>query len=190
MSDEAVYCDVVSMQITRDTCVTRRKQAQEYRDKGEPHASLEKCMTCKRVEYPAGTITTRGASKVCSYCGQSPESKKSVWVEKVGMHQSCQQSKKRGCKPRGTQETVKKTGQGPAPKKAAAAADVSNQSHYSDCGTQPIDFIRANDMDFLEGNVIKYVTRYKRKNGLEDLNKSRVYLNWLIEREEKKNEND
>lgn len=60
---------------------------------------------------------------------------------------------------------------------------VSNQSHYADCGIEPIDFIKANNMDFLEGNIIKYVARYKRKNGLEDLNKAQVYLNWLIERE-------
>jgi hypothetical protein len=43
-------------------------------------------------------------------------------------------------------------------------------------------------MSFLEGNVIKYVTRYKMKNGLEDLKKAQWYLNRLIEitiREEK-----
>lgn len=68
--------------------------------------------------------------------------------------------------------------------------DVSKQEHYTACAIQPIDFIEANSMDFLEGNVVKYVARYKRKDGLKDLLKARQYLNWLIEREEKKNENN
>ena len=62
--------------------------------------------------------------------------------------------------------------------------DTSEQDHYTACAIQPIDFIRANNMDFLEGNIVKYVARYKRKNGLEDLSKARQYLDWLIEREE------
>ena len=34
---------------------------------------------------------------------------------------------------------------------------------------------------FLEGNILKYPLRYKRKNGLEDLKKAKTYLTWLIE---------
>lgn len=63
---------------------------------------------------------------------------------------------------------------------------VGTQDHYMSCKIQPIDFITENGMDFLEGNVIKYVARYKRKNGLEDLQKAHQYLTWLIEREERK----
>ena len=62
--------------------------------------------------------------------------------------------------------------------------DTTEQSHYMACKIQPIDFIVANSMDFLEGNIIKYVARYKNKNGLEDLAKARHYLDMLIEREE------
>ena len=47
-----------------------------------------------------------------------------------------------------------------------------------------IDFINAWNMDFLQGNVIKYVTRYKLKGGVEDLRKARQYLTWMIVREE------
>lgn len=61
--------------------------------------------------------------------------------------------------------------------------DTTNQGHYTECGIQPITYITANNMDFLEGNIIKYVSRYKRKNGLEDLAKARDYLNRLIKRE-------
>lgn len=53
-------------------------------------------------------------------------------------------------------------------------------------GIEPIDFIVSNDMNFLEGNVIKYVYRYPFKGGLEALFKARTYLDWLIEEEEKK----
>ena len=46
---------------------------------------------------------------------------------------------------------------------------------------QPWDYIVANDMGYLAGNIIKYVTRYKDKNGVEDLKKARHYLDKLIE---------
>jgi hypothetical protein len=53
--------------------------------------------------------------------------------------------------------------------------------HYRTGNIDVWDFIIDQQMDFLEGNVIKYVTRYKHKNGVEDLEKARVYLNKLIE---------
>ena len=57
--------------------------------------------------------------------------------------------------------------------------------HYAVMKIQPIEFIMANQLGFCEGNVIKYLCRYKRKNGLEDLKKARQYLDVLIERESK-----
>ena len=57
--------------------------------------------------------------------------------------------------------------------------------HYAVMKIQPIEFILANELGFCEGNVIKYLCRYKRKNGLEDLKKARQYLDFLIERERK-----
>ena len=60
-----------------------------------------------------------------------------------------------------------------------------NPQHYQ-LPIQPIDYIVKNNLDFLEGNVIKYVSRYKQKNGLEDLLKAKKYLELLIEKEEKK----
>lgn len=42
------------------------------------------------------------------------------------------------------------------------------------------DVILDQEMDFLEGNVLKYLWRYKEKNGVEDLKKARVYLDKLI----------
>lgn len=58
--------------------------------------------------------------------------------------------------------------------------------HYSNKSIQPIDYILANDLNFCEGNVIKYVTRYKDKNGVEDLKKAMHYLEFLIAQHENK----
>lgn len=65
--------------------------------------------------------------------------------------------------------------------------DARTSSHYSHFKIQPIDFIVANDLGFLEANVIKYVCRYPYKgSALKDLEKARQYIDWLIERENKK----
>jgi len=53
--------------------------------------------------------------------------------------------------------------------------------HYKNSTIQPIEYIFKNDLGFCEGNVIKYVTRYKNKNGVEDLKKAKHYLELLIE---------
>lgn len=52
--------------------------------------------------------------------------------------------------------------------------------HY-DGGIEPVKFIQSHSMDFLQGNVIKYVTRYKKKGQpLEDLNKARAYIDLML----------
>ena len=58
-------------------------------------------------------------------------------------------------------------------------------SHYKDKGIQPIVYILANNMGFCEGNVIKYVTRHKDKNGAADIKKAIHYLELLLELEYK-----
>jgi hypothetical protein len=54
-------------------------------------------------------------------------------------------------------------------------------SHYQKYAIQPIEFIVKNNIPFLEANVIKYIVRYKDKNGIEDLKKAKHYLEMLIE---------
>lgn len=66
---------------------------------------------------------------------------------------------------------------------------VSHPGHYTQGGIECIEAIRASlgDKDFAsycKGNVLKYLWRYRHKNGVEDLHKARVYLNWMIEAEE------
>lgn len=58
-------------------------------------------------------------------------------------------------------------------------------NHYKDLAIQPLEFIVKNDLDFLQGNVVKYVVRYKVKGGIEDLKKARHYLDLMIELMEK-----
>jgi hypothetical protein len=59
-----------------------------------------------------------------------------------------------------------------------------NHYAYDDGVIECIDYIESHAFDFLEGNVIKYVTRYQHKNGTEDLKKARWYLDRLIQRSE------
>ena len=64
--------------------------------------------------------------------------------------------------------------------------EVTNPKHYVGLGITPLEYITANELDFLEGNVIKYITRYPHKGGVNDLLKARTYLEKLIEREVEK----
>ena len=58
--------------------------------------------------------------------------------------------------------------------------------HYSKLAIQPVEYINKNNLTYLQGNVIKYITRYKDKNGLQDLQKAKHYVEMLIELEEGK----
>lgn len=69
---------------------------------------------------------------------------------------------------------------------------VSHPDHYqSETGLEVIDVIEAFTFDlegiesFDTGNIIKYICRWKKKNGIEDLKKAKFYLNHLIEHVEK-----
>jgi len=53
-------------------------------------------------------------------------------------------------------------------------------THYS-MPIQPIEYIMKNGLGFCEGNVVKYVSRHRQKNGVEDLKKAIHYLEMLIE---------
>ena len=55
--------------------------------------------------------------------------------------------------------------------------------HYKEFKIQPIEFVMKNNLNFCQGNVIKYVCRYKDKNGIEDLKKAKHYIDLLIQLE-------
>lgn len=74
----------------------------------------------------------------------------------------------------------------PAPKKSAFSTQVGGD-HYQTMAIQPFEYIHANGLGFAEGCIVKYVSRWRNKNGLEDLRKARHFIDLLIEAEEKKN---
>ena len=53
-------------------------------------------------------------------------------------------------------------------------------SHYQ-LPIQPVEYITKNNIPYMEGNVIKYVTRHRNKNGVEDINKAIHYLEMIKE---------
>lgn len=61
---------------------------------------------------------------------------------------------------------------------------VNNPAHYTAGGIETLDYIKAKIKDYpsyVAGNILKYVSRYEHKNGIEDLKKAQFYLNDLIE---------
>jgi predicted SAM-dependent methyltransferase len=53
--------------------------------------------------------------------------------------------------------------------------------HYKSLPIQPIEYIMKNGLDYLAGNVVKYVTRHKAKNGAEDVRKAIHYCELILE---------
>ena len=59
-------------------------------------------------------------------------------------------------------------------------------NHYSSMKIQPIEYTMKNEMNPLQHTVIKYVSRYKNKNGIEDLKKAQWYLEALVQQQSRK----
>lgn len=72
---------------------------------------------------------------------------------------------------------------------APSALDVQvGGGHYKGLKIQPVEYIMANNIPYMEGNIVKYCTRWQAKGGVEDLKKAKHYLELLIEHEEKRME--
>ena len=56
-------------------------------------------------------------------------------------------------------------------------------NHYKKHAIQPIEYCQKNALNYCESNVVKYITRWRDKGGLEDLNKAKHYIDLLIELE-------
>jgi hypothetical protein len=59
--------------------------------------------------------------------------------------------------------------------------------HYKKLKIQPIEYILANGLPYIEGNIVKYISRWKDKGGVKDLEKIKHYVDILIEEETKGN---
>jgi hypothetical protein len=57
--------------------------------------------------------------------------------------------------------------------------------HYKSRRIQPIEYIHANNLNFCEGSIVKYITRWRDKGGYKDLEKIKHYVDLLIELEKK-----
>lgn len=57
--------------------------------------------------------------------------------------------------------------------------------HYKTRAIQPIEYIHANNLNYSEGAIVKYITRWRDKNGFEDLEKIKHYVDLLIAMEKK-----
>jgi hypothetical protein len=69
-------------------------------------------------------------------------------------------------------------------------AEQVGGTHYSRLGIEPIQFIETNGLGYHEGNAVKYVSRWRNKNGIEDLTKAKWYIERLIELETSKLEHE
>lgn len=56
---------------------------------------------------------------------------------------------------------------------------IETPEHYKSA-IQPVDYIAANGLDFFEGNVVKYVTRHRKKNGADDILKAIQYCKMIL----------
>jgi hypothetical protein len=54
-------------------------------------------------------------------------------------------------------------------------------NHYKKYKIQPVEFIIKNNIGFVEGNIIKYILRFKEKGGVQDLLKAKHYIELLID---------
>lgn len=59
--------------------------------------------------------------------------------------------------------------------------DAPSSQHYKQCVIEPIEYIEANGLSFHVGSVIKYVTRYEHKGGMDDLKKAQFYITRLMQ---------
>ena len=60
---------------------------------------------------------------------------------------------------------------------------TTDPRHYNKLRIEPWDFIQQNKLDFFEGNVVKYICRWKNKGGVDDLRKAITYIEKMIEGE-------
>ena len=72
----------------------------------------------------------------------------------------------------------------PALDAATALSRQPGGTHYKEMKWQPVEFIHANNIPFIEGNIIKYACRWRAKGGIKDLEKIVHYAQLLIEMEQ------
>ena len=72
------------------------------------------------------------------------------------------------------------------PQSEGTSSPLSTQeggNHYKDMAIQPVEYITKNKMTFIEGSIIKYISRHRAKNGKQDLEKAKHFIDLLIDLE-------
>ena len=69
---------------------------------------------------------------------------------------------------------------------ASALTTQVGGSHYKDMAIQPMEYSMANNLDACQHTAIKYVTRFRQKGGIQDLEKAKHVIDMLIEFEREK----
>lgn len=143
-----------------------------------PNSPNLKDSTMQQTTYPSGvTVTTDGEHATMSLPAGDPRhaemTKPLVWPEV-----SSGAPRAVGFRP----ELAAPYGE----VKASALHTQVAGDHYKQHGIQPIEYIHANGLPFIEGNVVKYITRWRDKGGIKDLEKIKHYIDLLIELETRK----
>ena len=144
------YCDIVGEEVDKEDCAARKEQAQQFREQGQPHASLEKCVEYTKMTGPdvkktaEETNDSPAPALICSHCKRGPGAIASRWVIKRGMHQSCYQN----------QETKKKR-----PKKVKSKSAVKAKP-----ATKPPKKPPEGTKTFNVGDIVKH--RASGKKGI------------------------
>lgn len=84
------------------------------------------------------------------------------------------------------QEARRQTACGETEDGGFAVEDAPYSEHYKGHPFEPVDIAEAYSLDFNEGNVVKYLLRWRKKDGIKDLEKARYYIERLISLEEKR----
>lgn len=97
----------------------------------------------------------------------------------------------RGFPPGGFEFSSNKPQAFPLPASAPSALDKQvGGGHYKKMKIQPLAFIHANEIGFAEGSAIKYLCRWRDKNGIQDLEKAKHFIELLIQLETEKGKQD
>jgi hypothetical protein len=79
--------------------------------------------------------------------------------------------------------TIRGADESPGVSGSDALASQVGGDHYRKLAIQPVHYIHANKLDFLQGNIVKYATRHKDKGGAEDVRKIIHYARLILELE-------
>ena len=139
---------------------TKERQAMKY----------AACSTCKNEPYQAGV------GGPCATCSNDDPEGPTSWYPKI----SAELAKAQASIERRADDLRKNP---PIQKVLDAMATQVGGSHYKDMPIQPVEFITKNGIGFVEGSVIEYVSRWRKKGGVDDLRKARHFLDMLIEME-------